>query len=105
MKDRTSERIEYINLGESDEGSLFDLSTTGACWHSKKRVEKDAVVSLKINELILKAKVVYCRERSDGFRLGLQFLNISAEQQKKLNECVDAFSRGVSITCGVIEKP
>jgi hypothetical protein len=32
-------------------------------------------------------------------------LNISAEQQKKLNECVDAFSRGVSITCGVIEKP
>jgi hypothetical protein len=104
MKDRISERIEYINTGESDTGSLFDLSATGACCHGIKRIEKDTIVSIKINELLLKAKVVYCQERRDGFRIGLQFLNVTAELQKAINDCVTSFSRGVAVTCGIIEK-
>ncbi len=104
MKDRSSERIEYITLGDSESGTFFDLSATGAGCHFAKRLEKDSIVSVKVNDLVLKAKVVYCQERRDGYRLGLQFLNVSDEQQKTLDDCIAKFSRGVSVTCGIIDR-
>jgi len=105
MNDRSSERIEYINTDGAADGFLFDLSATGVCCHYRKRVEKDSFVSVKINELTLKAKVIYCQERKDGFRLGLQYVQVSAEQQKTLNESVEKFSRGVEVSCGIVDKP
>jgi len=104
MHERSSERIEFISADAAGNEPFFDLSTTGVCCHCRKNFAQDAVVSLKINELTLKAKVVYSQQRTDGYRLGLQFVNVTAEQQKTLNDCVDKFSRGVMVTCGIVDK-
>jgi c-di-GMP-binding flagellar brake protein YcgR len=60
---------------------------------------------MKINDLVIKARVVYCQERSDGYRLGLHFVDVSDEQQKKLDDRVEKFSRGVAIACAIIDAP
>jgi hypothetical protein len=101
MKDRASERIEFINLNGSNEPMLFDLSKTGVCCFSARKLDKGAVASLTINTLSIKAKVVYSQERTDGFRVGMQFFEVSAEQQKILNDLVDEFSRGVPLSCAI----
>jgi hypothetical protein len=103
MQDRVSDRIENLNFEEAGGRSFFDLSTTGVCCHYSKRLVKDSFVSVKINDLVLKARIVYCQDRQDGFRLGMQFNNVSGQQQKQLNESVDKFSRGVPITCGIVD--
>jgi hypothetical protein len=100
MQDR-AERIEFINLNGSNEPKLFDLSKTGVCCFSAKKLEKGGIASLKINTLSIKARVIYSQERTDGFRVGMQFVEVSAEQQKSLNELVDKFSRGVPLSCVV----
>jgi hypothetical protein len=101
MKDRASERIEFLDLNGSNEPTLFDLSKTGVCCFCARKLEKGAVASLRINTLSIKARVVYSQERTDGFRVGMQFLDVSAEQQKIINDLVDKFSRGVPISCTV----
>lgn len=100
MKDR-AERIEFLNLNGSNEPKLFDLSKTGVCCFSAKKLDKGVVASLKINTLSFKARVIYAQERTDGFRVGMQFVEVSAEQQKILNDLVDKFSRGVPLSCVV----
>jgi hypothetical protein len=105
MLERISERIEYINLDNEKEKSFFDLSTTGICCLFRRRLATDVIVSIKLNELILKARVVYCQERTDGFRLGLQFVDVSDDQRKILNERVEKFSRGVALTCAIVDAP
>jgi hypothetical protein len=101
MKDRASERIEFINLNGSSEPTLFDLSKTGVCGFSSKKLEKDKFAFVKINTLRLKAQVVYCQERSDGFRVGMHFCEVPADLQASLNDLVDKFSRGVPISCSI----
>jgi hypothetical protein len=103
MQDRISERIENLNFEESGGKSFFDLSATGLCCYHAKRFVKDSFVSVKINDLVLKARIVYCQERNPGYRLGMQFSTLSEVQQKELNACVDKFSRGVPIACGIVE--
>ncbi|MGB7567333.1 MAG: PilZ domain-containing protein [Chitinivibrionales bacterium] len=103
MQDRVSDRIENLNFDEAGDRSFFDLSTTGVCCYHTKRLVKDSFVSVKINNLVLRARVVYCQDRQEGFRLGMQFGNVSSQQQKELNECVDKFSRGVPIACSIID--
>jgi hypothetical protein len=103
MQDRVSERIENLNFEESGGKSFFDLSATGVCCFHPKRFAKDTFVSVKIKDLVLKARIVYCQERDPGFRLGMQFSGVSAAQQKDLNDCVDKFSRGVPIACGIVD--
>jgi c-di-GMP-binding flagellar brake protein YcgR len=105
MLNRSSERIEYINLDSQKEQSIFDLSTSGICCLFNRRLADDSSVSIKIGDLQLKARVVYCQERMDGFRLGLQFVDVAGEQQKKLNDSVDKFSRGVALTCTIVDAP
>ena len=105
MLERASERIELINVGDAKEKSFFDLSTTGICCLFHRRLAADVLVSVTINDLTLKARVVYCQERTDGVRLGLQFVNVSEEQQKKLNDRVEKFSRGVALTCAIVDAP
>jgi hypothetical protein len=101
MKDRASERIEFLNLNGSNEPMLFDLSKTGACCFSATKLDKGAVASLKINTLSIKAKVIYSQERTDGYRVGLQFFEVNAEQHKILDDLVDKYSRGVPLSCVV----
>jgi c-di-GMP-binding flagellar brake protein YcgR len=101
MKDRTSERIEFLNLNGANEPKLFDLSKTGVCVFSAKKLEKGAFAYVKFNTLQVKARVIYWQERSDGFRIGMQFCEISSDQQKALSELVDKFSRGVPISCSI----
>jgi hypothetical protein len=105
MLDRSSERIEHITLDNEKDKSLFDLSVTGVCCLFNRRLPSNSSVSVKINDLIVKARVVYCQERTDGFRMGLQFTNVTGEQLKKLSERVEKFSRGVALTCAIVDAP
>jgi hypothetical protein len=83
---------------------LFDLSKTGVCCFHDTKKDKDAVLSITINSLKLRAIVVYCQERAHGFRLGMHFDAVNAEQQKLLGDLVDKFSRGVPLSCKVEEQ-
>jgi hypothetical protein len=47
--------------------------------------------------------VAYCQERDEGFRVGLEFWNISADKKKMIGEFVEGYSRGVPVTCSVVE--
>ncbi|MBD3346952.1 MAG: hypothetical protein GF401_18010 [Chitinivibrionales bacterium] len=102
MKERSSERIESLNV-DPDRVTFFDLSKTGVCCLYKKKLEKGAVVSVKINDLQLKARVIYAIDRKDGARTGLQFIDTSPEIQKELNTLVEGFSRGIPVSCAIIE--
>jgi hypothetical protein len=105
MLNRSNERIEFINLDNQKEQSIFDLSASGVCCLFNRRLADNVSVSIKIGDLALKARVVYCQERVDGFRLGLQFVDVTGEQQKKLSDSVDKFSRGVALTCNIVDAP
>lgn len=104
MFERKSERIGFITPGGSEQMPVYDLSKTGvSCYHSKSR-EKNSFVIVKINDLLLRAKVIYCQQHENEYRLGLQFWNILPERQLKLNEIVEKYSKGVPIKCTVIEE-
>jgi hypothetical protein len=103
MQDRASERIEFLNLNGGSEPTLFDLSKTGVCCRHDIKKDKDAVLIVVINDLRIRARVVYCQEREPGFRLGMHFEGVKPEQQKSLSDLVDKFSRGVPISCKVEE--
>ena len=103
MQDRASERIEFINLNGANDPTLFDLSKTGVCCGHNVKKDKGSVLTVVINDLRIKARVIYCQERTPGFRLGMHFEGATAEQQKLLGDLVDKFSRGVPISCRVEE--
>ena len=99
--DRASDRIEFLDSNEP--GGIFDLSATGIAFLYSAAKEKDSIVQLEINDFKLEAKVVYSQERTDGYRIGLHFQNLSEESDKNLNELVDKFSRGVPLSCHIVE--
>jgi len=101
MQDRASERIEFINLNGATEPTLFDLSKTGVCCGHTIKKDKGSVMTIILNDLKLKARVIYCQERTPGFRLGMHFEGVTSDQQKSLSDCVDKFSRGVPLSCRV----
>jgi hypothetical protein len=104
MQDRASERIEFLNLNGTNEPTLFDLSKTGVCCGHSVKKAKDSVLTVVINSLRIKARVIYCQERSPGFRLGMHFEGVTPDQQRALSDLVDKFSRGVPISCRVEEQ-
>ena len=101
MKDRKSERIEFLQLNGPTEPTLFDLSKTGVCGFSAKKLEKGAFAFVKINAVRLKAQVIYCQDRTDGFRVGMQFCDLTPDQKTGLGDLVDKFSRGIPISCSI----
>jgi hypothetical protein len=103
MKDRASERIEFLNLNSSRELTLFDLSRTGICCFHNRKKEKNSLLTIRINDLSVKARTIYCQQRTDGFRIGMQFIGVTSEQHKRLNELVETFSRGVPVFCTIEE--
>lgn len=103
MLERKSERIESISPNGLGEKPLYDLSKTGlSCFHSEAKA-KNSYVVVKINDILLRAKVIYCQKRERDYRLGLQFWNILPERQVKLNELVEKYSKGVPVSCKIIE--
>jgi hypothetical protein len=101
MQDRASERIEFLNIIGGDESVLFDLSKTGICCRHDVKKDKGSALTVVFNDLRVKARVIYCQEHTPGFRLGMHFEGVTADQQKTLGELVDKFSRGVPISCRV----
>lgn len=100
MNERGSERIEFI----SSLGELFDLSCTGAAFFSPYSKKADELVTVQINGLKLLSKVVYCQERQDGFRLGLQFQSMSEQDILAISGLVEGFSKGVPVDFKIIEE-
>lgn len=103
MLERKNERIEFISPNDTEEMSFFDLSESGVgCYHSKS-IEKNSFILVKINDLSLRAKVVYCTKRKNDYRVGLQFWNILPERQDKLNKIVNQYSKGVPVSCQIVD--
>lgn len=100
MKQRSSERIEMLN-SSGEPISLFDLSNGGACCFHEEKKGKGETVEVSIKDLSLKARVVYCQQRTDGYRLGLRFVDVPEDKQKMLTSLVDRFSRGVPLECQI----
>lgn len=104
MLERKSDRIEMITPTGAQESPLYDLSKTGvSCFHSVPK-SKNNFVMVKVNNLLLKAKVVHCQKRKSNYRLGLQFWNVLPEVQEKLNVLVESYSRGVPVSCSIEEE-
>ena len=101
---RQAERIQMLELGV-DEQSLFDLSRGGVCCYHDRELRKGVAVRVVINGLKLDARVIFSMQHAVGFRTGLQFYAVGNEEQKKIDEFVDRFSRGVPMDCAVIESP
>ncbi|MBN2036459.1 MAG: PilZ domain-containing protein [Chitinispirillaceae bacterium] len=101
MVERGSERIEYLNPGDTKKKALLDVSSTGAAFIYPERKEPGSTLVVKIKERQLDAEVVYSQQRLEGFRIGVQFQNVAADMQEELEKIVDEFSRGVPIYCEI----
>jgi c-di-GMP-binding flagellar brake protein YcgR len=97
---RTSDRIQH--LAENSRGrQLVDLSTTGACLFADDKKAPETTVKVKIGELEIKSRVVYCRSHGEGYRIGVQFRNVDADTQKKIDQFVESYSKGVPLDCAL----
>jgi hypothetical protein len=103
VKERVSERVELLGVDEQAQKALVDLSATGVAFIYPVEVKKGAKLSVKIKDYVIDALVIYCRQRADGFRIGMQFRNVPPDLQKGLKILVDEFSRGVPLSCDVVE--
>jgi hypothetical protein len=102
MMDRASERIEYLSLDSEGQGPIYNISATGISCVSQKAEALNSIVQLKVNDLVISSKVIYCQKRIDGFRLGLQFWKVDPKQQKLLGDYVEGFSKGVPVHIAVV---
>ncbi len=103
MFERKSERVEFLKSDGDKQTPIYDLSKTGVSCFVLDPKEKNSFVVVKINDLLLRAKVIYCQKREKDYRLGLQFWNILPERQIKLNDLVEKYSKGVPINCTIVE--
>lgn len=97
---RRADRVEHLGA-DPEKPEFFDLSTTGVCCHSARRHDKDSVVKVQVGELSVRGRVVYCMERTDGFRIGLHFVEQTPEARKAMEDVVEKYSRGVPLKCGI----
>ena len=103
-KDRSSERIEHLEPN-AERQNFFDLSTGGVCCLSKRSYDTGASVKVRVGDSDLAARVAHCTTRTDGFRIGLQFVNLTPAQQSRLGQLVERYSRGIPLSCGIVEAP
>jgi hypothetical protein len=103
-KARRFERIEYLGAAAEGAGNLlFDLSSGGAAFLHSQELPAGTKISLKVQDHILDAVVVYTAQRPNGgYRIGAQFLNLSDEMEEILETLVDDFSCGAQVTCNLI---
>jgi hypothetical protein len=103
-RQRANERIELLNSGD-EQRVLFDLSKGGACCLYSKKLDKGQYVRITLDDLQLRARITYCIDRTDGYRLGMQFWSLDQAQQKGVDALVERFSRGVPVGCRLEEDP
>ena len=102
MNERRSERIEFLKV---DNGvlPLHDLSATGvSCVHKSSKVP-NSIVRCTLGDMTLSAKVIYCKPQIDAFKIGLQFVKVTNQEQEAIDGLVEEFSKGVLIRCSVID--
>jgi hypothetical protein len=98
MKQRDGERIQNLNIDET--GTLIDLSTSGVAMLLLAPKEKDRELIVGINEMKIKAKVIYSiPSKDEKFRVGLHFLMLTSEKQVTLSDLIDKFSKGIPLKC------
>ncbi|MBD3421183.1 MAG: hypothetical protein GF398_13790 [Chitinivibrionales bacterium] len=102
MNERGSDRIEQLN-SDTENRTFFDLSTTGVCCLYDKALNKGAQVTVSLNDILLAAKVAYSVDRTDGYRIGLQFLKIPPQSQAEVDSVVEKYSRGVPVACRIMD--
>ena len=76
VRQRSEERIELVNPGEGH-SVLFDLSKGGACCLIARKHDKGDFVRIALESLVLRARITYCIDRTDGWRTGMQFWGVS----------------------------
>ena len=95
MVGRGSERVEVLDVDGSE--MLLNLSTMGIAFLHSDPLEKDRSVTVKINEVLVKGRVVYCNKRTDSNRIGVRFDAGTAEEQSAVKRMVESFSCGVPL--------
>ncbi len=99
--DRVEERVENIDLVDN-QLNFFDLSSHGVACLFTKNLEVGAFVTVKLNAIVCKAIVRHTTSRLDGYRVGLEFIEVSPEMHASINALVDAYSKGVELKCGIV---
>jgi hypothetical protein len=97
MIQRDGERIQNLDINEA--GMLLDLSTSGIAMLLPVAKQKDSEIIVGINEMKLKAKVIYSIPKEEKFRVGLHFLLITPDKQTILSDLIDKFSKGIPLKC------
>ena len=95
MVSRGSERVEVLDVDGSE--TLLNLSATGVAFLHGDPLEKERAITLVINEVEVEGRVVYCRQRSDGYRIGVRFDTDTGEGVSAVRRMVDSFSCGVPL--------
>ena len=103
MKERVSERIQNLNSDETI--TLIDLSTSGIAMLLPAAKENDREAIVCLNDLKIKAKVIYSLAKGEKFRVGLHFQKITPDIQKDLFDLIDKFSKGIPLKCVLEDAP
>lgn len=104
MTVRNGERIQNLNIDFNETGIIIDISTSGIAILASKEKRKDSVLTIILNENMLKTKVIYSMASADRFRLGMQFINTENDSESIISDLVEKFSKGIAITCSIADE-
>lgn len=100
MVSRDSERVEVLD-GQTS-GALLNVSATGAAFIHPEPLVQSRRIILSINNIEFESRVVYCKQHTDGFRIGIHFTTVNLNGRLELSRLVDSFSCGVPLRFQVI---
>ena len=96
---RDGERVEVLKAQEQE--MLLNLSSGGAAFLYSRALPKRQTIVLRINDTLVNGLVMYCHQRTDGYRIGVRFSGMEAGILAQLNGMIDAFSCGVPLQFSV----
>ena len=97
MVEKRKDRVEFLKPAGKIEMGLVDLSETGIAIMHPNAVTA-GVAKVRINDLQLRAKLIYCSETPTGYKIGMQFVDVPHDKSSILRSLVDKFSRGMNLT-------
>ncbi|MBF0432879.1 MAG: PilZ domain-containing protein [Fibrobacteria bacterium] len=97
MVEKRSDRVEFLKPTDKIDMGLVDLSESGVAILHPNVETKGAWGLVTINELTVKAQIVYCAEIVGAYKIGLHFEEIPADKKLILKGLVNEFSRGTSL--------
>ncbi|MBN1983950.1 MAG: PilZ domain-containing protein [Chitinivibrionales bacterium] len=104
MERRRNERVTAIHTINPVTDTMYDLSSSGMCVVTNHGKEFGPVVYIKLNDMILKAKVVHIQNTDSAYRLGLQFWDILPNMQCRIESIVENFSKGKTVGFRIIDE-